>query len=179
MAEPDISQRIAQLRSSFADIEAVLDTSRLDQEIERLSAEASAPDLWDDPDKAQKVTSALSHRQQEKKTIEELTGRLDDLDVLREMVEEDPDSAEELTRELEALEGLIGDLEVKTLLDGEYDEMPAVVTIRAGAGGVDAADFAEMLLRMYLRFAEDHGYTTRVLDTSYADIHIFIFKRKL
>jgi peptide chain release factor 2 len=169
MAEPDISQRIAQLRSSFADIEAVLDTSRLDREIERLSAEASAPDLWDDPDKAQKVTSALSHRQQEKKTIEELTGRLDDLDVLREMVEEDPDSAEELTRELEALEGLIGDLEVKTLLDGEYDEMPAVVTIRAGAGGVDAADFAEMLLRMYLRFAEDHGYSTRVLDTSYAE----------
>ena len=169
MAEPDTSQRVAQLRSSFADIEAVLDTSRLDQEIERLSAEASAPDLWDDPDKAQKVTSALSHRQQEKKTIEELTGRLDDLDVLREMVEEDPDSAEELTRELEALEGLIGDLEVKTLLDGEYDEMPAVVTIRAGAGGVDAADFAEMLLRMYLRFAEDHGYATRVLDTSYAE----------
>ncbi len=169
MAEPDISQRIAQLRSSFADIEAVLDTSRLDAEIERLSADASAPDLWDDPEKAQQVTSALSHRQQEKKTIEELTGRLIDLDVLREMVEEDPDSAEELTRELEALEGLIGDLEVKTLLDGEYDEMPAVVTIRAGAGGVDAADFAEMLLRMYLRFAEDHGYTTRVLDTSYAE----------
>jgi len=169
MAEPDISQRITQLRSSFADIEAVLDTSRLEGEIERLSAEASAPDLWDDPEKAQKVTSALSHRQQEKKTIEELSGRLGDLDVLREMVEEDPDSAEELTRELESLEGLIGDLEVKTLLDGEYDEMPAVVTIRAGAGGVDAADFAEMLLRMYLRFAEDHGYPTRVLDTSYAE----------
>ena len=169
MAEPDISQRIAQLRSSFADIEAVLDTSRLDAEIERLSTEASAPDLWDDPDKAQKVTSALSHRQQEKGTIEELSGRLDDLDVLREMVDEDPGSAEELTGELQALENLVGDLEVKTLLDGEYDEMPAVVTIRAGAGGVDAADFAEMLLRMYLRFAEDHGYTTRVLDTSYAE----------
>ena len=169
MAEPDVTQRITQLRSSFADIETVLDTSRIDDEIERLSAEASAPDLWDDPEKAQKVTSALSHRQQEKKTIEELSGRLEDLDVLREMVEEDPNSADELTRELEALEGLIGDLEVKTLLDGEYDEMPAVVTIRAGAGGVDAADFAEMLLRMYLRFAEDHGYTTRVLDTSYAE----------
>jgi len=169
MAEPDISQRIAQLRSSFADIAAVLDTSRIDKEIARLSDEASAPDLWDDPDQAQKVTSALSHRQQEKKTIEDLSTRLDDLDVLREMVEEDPESAGELSRELEELENLISDLEVKTLLDGEYDEMPAVVTIRAGAGGVDAADFAEMLLRMYLRFAEAHGYPTQVLDTSYAE----------
>jgi len=169
MAELDTPQRIAQLRSSFADIAAVLDTSSLDSEIERLSAEASAPDLWDDPDNAQKVTSALSHRQQEKKTLEDLGGRLDDLDVLREMAEEDSGTAEELTSELAELENVIQDLEVKTLLDGEYDQMPAVVTIRSGAGGVDAADFAEMLLRMYLRFAESHGYATKVLDTSYAE----------
>lgn len=169
MAELDSAQRIQQLRSSFRDIEAVLDTSRLDAEIQRLSTEASEPNLWDDPDNAQKVTSALSHRQQEKATLTELGQRLDDLDVLKEMTDEDPSSVGELDRELDSLEGLIGDLEVKTLLDGEYDQMPAVVTIRAGAGGVDAADFAEMLLRMYLRFAESHGYPTRVLDTSYAE----------
>jgi peptide chain release factor 2 len=60
-------------------------------------------------------------------------------------------------------------MEIRTLLSGEYDEREAVVTIRSGAGGVDAADFAEMLLRMYLRWAERHGYPTTVLDTSYAE----------
>ncbi|HWL03233.1 MAG TPA: peptide chain release factor 2, partial [Microbacteriaceae bacterium] len=60
-------------------------------------------------------------------------------------------------------------LEVQTLLDGEYDALPAVVTIRAGAGGVDASDFAEMLLRMYLRWAERHKYSTIIMDTSYAE----------
>ena len=63
----------------------------------------------------------------------------------------------------------LGDLETRTLLDGEYDERNAVITIRSGAGGVDAADFAEILLRMYLRWAERHGYPTKVMDTSYAE----------
>jgi peptide chain release factor 2 len=81
----------------------------------------------------------------------------------------DDDSATEVHIELSALESIIGTLEVQTLLDGEYDPLPAIVTIRSGAGGVDAADFAEMLLRMYLRWAEQHKYSVRVLDTSYAE----------
>ena len=97
--------------------------------------------------------------------------RLDDLDVLLDMAKEagDDDSATEVLNELLALESVIGTLEVQTLLDGEYDPLPAIVTIRSGAGGVDAADFAEMLLRMYLRWAEQHKYSVRVLDTSYAE----------
>src|SRR5436190_933608 len=71
--------------------------------------------------------------------------------------------------ELKAVQDVIGELEVQTLLNGEFDARPAVVTIRAGAGGVDAADFAEMLLRMYLRWAEQHKYPATVLDTSYAE----------
>ena len=73
------------------------------------------------------------------------------------------------TREVAALRKAIDELEVRTLLSGEYDAREALVTIRAGAGGVDAADFAEMLLRMYLRWAERHGYPTEVYDTSYAE----------
>jgi hypothetical protein len=75
----------------------------------------------------------------------------------------------DLTQEIAALQRAIGDLEVQTLLDGEWDDRPAVITIRAGAGGVDAADFAEMLMRMYLRWAEKHGYSSTVMDTSYAE----------
>ncbi|WP_424448226.1 peptide chain release factor 2 [Microbacterium arborescens] len=171
MLEFDISADIQALRSTFADIQAVVDVEALRAEIARLSEEAGAPDLWDDVEKAQKVTSALSHRQAELKRVTEVERRLDDLDVLVELALEmdDEESADEARKELKQLEEVIGQLEVQTLLDGEYDERSAVVTIRSGAGGDDATDFADMLLRMYLRWAERHKYPVKVMDTSYAE----------
>ena len=171
MIDLDFSERIGAARSTFADIRAVVDVDRLQSEIAALSEQASAPDLWDDTAHAQKVTSDLSHRQTELERIEALQQRLDDLDVLIEMAKEadDEDAAAECAAELTAIEKTLGEMEVRTLLDGEYDARPAVVTIRAGAGGVDAADFADMLLRMYLRWAEQHDYSTTVMDISYAE----------
>lgn len=171
MIELDLSDQIAALRSTFGDIRAVLDVDAITADIARLSEAAGAPNLWDDTENAQKITSALSHRQSELAKITSITSRLDDLEVLVELANEagDEDSAQEARTELAGLQKLMGELEVQTLLDGEFDPNPAVVTIRAGAGGVDAADFAEMLMRMYLRWAEKHKYPTRVLDTSYAE----------
>ncbi|MCS5496661.1 peptide chain release factor 2 [Cnuibacter physcomitrellae] len=171
MLDLDLSDQISQLRATFAAIRSVVDVDSLKAEIARLSDEAGAPDLWDDTEKAQKVTSALSHRQSELARIEGIERRLDDLEVLVELAIEadDADSAEEARTELASLEKVLGDLEVQTLLNGEWDPRPAVMTIRAGAGGVDAADFAEMLMRMYLRYAEKHGIATTVMDTSYAE----------
>ncbi len=171
MLELDLSADIQALRSTFADIQAVVDVDAVRADIARLNEEAGAPDLWDDPAHAQKVTSALSHRQTDLKRITEIEQRLDDLDVLVELAieMEDEDSAEEARKELAELEDLIGQLEVQTLLDGEYDPRSAVVTIRSGAGGDDATDFAEMLLRMYLRWAERHKYPVKLMDTSYAE----------
>lgn len=171
MIDLDFAERIAAARSTFADIRAVIDIDRLESEIRELSEQAGAPDLWDDTAHAQKVTSALSHRQSELKRITELQSKLDDLDVLIDMAREadDADAADEAAAELDAIEKTLSELEVQTLLDGEYDARPAVVTIRAGAGGVDAADFADMLLRMYLRWAEQHDYSTTVMDISYAE----------
>jgi peptide chain release factor 2 len=171
MLELDLSAEIQALRSTFADIKSVVDVEALTAEIARLSEEAGVPDLWDDVDKAQKVTSALSHRQTELKRINEIEQRLDDLEVLIELANEmeDQESADDARVELTKLSAMIGQLEVQTLLDGEYDARPAVITIRAGAGGVDAADFAEMLMRMYLRWAEQHDYKATVMDTSYAE----------
>ncbi|GAA2587149.1 peptide chain release factor 2 [Microbacterium binotii] len=171
MLEFDPSADIQALRSTFSDIKAVVDIDALRAEIDRLSEEAGAPDLWDDVEKAQKVTSALSHRQAELKRVTEVEQRLDDLDVLVELANEmeDEDSAEEARREIAELEDVVGQLEVQTLLDGEYDSRSAVVTIRSGAGGDDATDFAEMLMRMYLRWAERHKYPVKVMDTSYAE----------
>jgi peptide chain release factor 2 len=171
MLELDLSSDIQALRSTFADIQAVVDVEALQSEIARLSEEAGAPDLWDDVEKAQKVTSALSHRQSELKRLVEIERRLDDLDVLVELAVEmeDEESADEARKEVAQLQDVIGQLEVQTLLDGEYDERSAVVTIRSGAGGDDATDFAEMLMRMYLRWAERHKYPVKVMDTSFAE----------
>jgi peptide chain release factor 2 len=172
MIEIDLSQAIAELRSTFSDIRSVVNVDALTAEIASLSEQAGVPDLWDDTERAQKVTSALSHRQTELARIDSIQRRLDDLEVLVEMAndgEGDEETAAEAKSELESLQKSLGELEVQTLLNGEYDPRPAVITIRAGAGGVDAADFAEMLLRMYLRWAEHHKYPVQVMDTSYAE----------
>ncbi|WP_210479170.1 peptide chain release factor 2 [Naasia sp. SYSU D00948] len=175
MAELDFSAQIADLRSTFSDIQAVLDVDAIRARVATLSEQAGAPDLWDDTARAQKVTSELSHAQSQLAKLTEIQRRLDDLEVLVELANGEPDdeiaaeTGEEAQAELAALQSMLGELEVQTLLNGEYDARPAVVTIRAGAGGVDAADFAEMLLRMYLRWAEQHKYPVQVMDTSYAE----------
>ncbi len=155
----------------MSSIEAVVDLDALRGEIKRLNEEAAAPDLWDDQAKAQKVTSRLSYVQGELNRVESLRRRLDDIEVLAELAEaeNDADTRAEVEAELPRIAAAISELEVRTLLSGEYDSREALVTIRSEAGGVDAADFAEMLMRMYLRYAERHGYPTEIYDTSYAE----------
>ena len=174
MASFDFSAEIKELRAIFASIAAVSDIEGIERAIEELSEQAAAPDLWDDVEHAQKVTSALSYKQSELNRLRSLSSRIDDVEVMVELAEaEDEETAAELLadaeRECGEIRAKLEELEVLVLLSGEYDQREAVVTIRSGAGGVDAADFAEMLLRMYLRWAEKNGYPTKVLDTSYAE----------
>ncbi len=171
MAAIDIQAEIAGLERSLASIEAVVDPDRKRAEIADLSEQVAAPDLWDNPDNAQQVTSRLSRLNSELDRVTSLRSRLDDLGVLLELAEEEADAGalEEARRELNSLRDDIDVLEVRTLLSGEYDERDAVVTVRSEAGGVDAADFAEMLVRMYLRWAERNGYSAEVYDISYAE----------
>ena len=174
MASFDFSAEIKDLRSIYASIVAVSDLEGIKCALEDLSQQASAPELWDDPKHAQRETSALSKKQAELNRLTSLASRIDDVEVMVELAQtEDESSAEDLLAEAEAeckeLRKKLDELEVLVLLSGEYDQREAVVTIRSGAGGVDAADFAEMLLRMYLRWAEKNGYPTKVLDTSYAE----------
>jgi peptide chain release factor 2 len=159
------------LDATLTSVEAVLDLPSLRAELEDLNIRAAAPDLWDDAEKAQQVTSRLSYVQNEIARVESLRRRVDDLGVLIQLAEDedDADAREEAAAEVQALQKAVSELEVRTLLSGEYDSRDALVTIRSEAGGVDAADFAEMLLRMYLRWAERQGYKTEVYDTSYAE----------
>ena len=171
MAAPDLAERIKQLDATLTSIEQVLDVGAMRAEIAELAELVTAPDLWDDQARAQRVTGRLSVLQADLERITELRSRVDDVQVLLELAGEENDAASfsEVAVEVERLTKNIEALEVRTLLSGEYDEREALVTIRSGAGGVDAADWAEMLMRMYLRWAERHKYPTEVYDTSYAE----------
>ncbi|WP_030719957.1 peptide chain release factor 2 [Streptomyces sp. NRRL F-2580] len=171
MAVVDVSEELKSLSSTMGSIEAVLDLDKLRADIAVLEEQAAAPSLWDDPDAAQKITSKLSHLQAEVRKTESLRGRIDDLAVLFELAQEmeDADTLAEAEAELVAVRKALDEMEVRTLLSGEYAEREALVNIRAEAGGVDASDFAERLQRMYLRWAERHGYSTEIYETSYAE----------
>src|SRR5262249_27913527 len=171
VAAADLAEQLKELDATLHNIEIVLDLDRMRRERADLEVQASAPNLWDDPAAGQKITSRLSNVQSEITKVERLRSRLDDATVLLELAEGESDAAAlaEVESEVAALRVAIEELEVRTLLSGEYDAREALVTIRSGAGGVDAADFAEMLMRMYLRWAERRGYPTEVYDTSYAE----------
>ena len=170
----DVPAELKELSTTLASIESVVDLAALHREAADLEQQASAPDLWNDADNAQRVTSRLSYVQGEIRRVADLRRRLDDAQTLWDLAAEDTgadgiSAVAEVETELGTLRRSIDELEVRTLLSGEYDAREALVTIRAEAGGVDAADFAEMLMRMYLRWAERHGYPVDVLDTSYAE----------
>lgn len=167
----EIAEELAAVDATMRSVEAVLDLAGKRSEIAALEEQAAAPDLWNDQEHAQQVTSRLSFLQGEVRRAEGLRRRLDDLPVLLELAEAegDADALAEAERELVDLQRAVGELEVRTLLSGEYDERQALITIRAEAGGVDAADWAEMLLRMYTRYCERHGWPYEVYDTSYAE----------
>ncbi len=175
--QPDVTQALDHLDSTLTSIEKVLDLDELDDRVRELEAQAADPSLWDDPDHAQQVTSQLSHVQSRLKKVRGLRSRLDDLPVMYEMADEaavadaaEGAEAKELAdAELADLRADIESLEVTTMLSGEYDDREAVVNIRSAAGGVDVADWAEMLMRMYTRWAEKNGHKVEVYDISYAE----------
>jgi peptide chain release factor 2 len=171
VTDADYAEQLKELDATLRNIEAVLDLPKMRAERDELETAASEPSLWDDPARAQQITSKLSHVQAEIGKVERLRGRLDDAGVLLELAQAEGDASSlgEVGTEIAELRTAIDEMEVRTLLSGEYDAREALVTLRSGAGGVDAADFAEMLLRMYLRWAERHGYGTDVYDTSYAE----------
>jgi peptide chain release factor 2 len=167
----DVPAELKELNATLTGIESVVDLAALRRELGELEQQAAAPDLWNDTENAQRVTSRLSFVQGELRRVEDLRRRLDDAQVLWDLAEEadDAGSRAEVEGELTALRVAVDELEVRTLLSGQYDAREALVTIRSEAGGVDAADFAEMLMRMYTRWAERHNYAVDVLDTSYAE----------
>jgi peptide chain release factor 2 len=165
------AEELKRLDATLGSVEAFVDLDAKRVELEKLREQASVPDLWTDPDAARDVTSRLSNVESEIERVESLRRRLDDVTVLLDLAQSEDDAGvlTEVTGEIAALDKAIGELEVRTLMSGEYDAREALVVISAGAGGVDAADWARMLLEMYTRWGARHGYPVEVYDTAWAE----------
>jgi peptide chain release factor 2 len=167
----DYPSEIAEITGTLATIEAVLDPEGMRKEADELRDRSADPALWEDQENAQAVTRRLSYLDAELSRLETLHSRLGDLAVMFELAESENDepTLQEALTELSAIRSQIDQLEIRTLLSGEYDSREALISITAQAGGADAADWAEGLQRIYLRWAERHGHPTEVYDTSYAE----------
>ena len=178
MAATDPADEISELSSKLDTIEAVVDPDAMKTEVVDLREQAADPALWEDQARAQAVTRRLSYVEGELTRLENLRQRLDDTRVLFELADDEHDQStrdstrDEAASDLAVLRKEIDQLEVRTLLNGEYDSREALITINSQAGGADAEDFAGNLQRMYLRWAERHKYPAEVYDVSYGEAGI-------
>jgi peptide chain release factor 2 len=125
-----------------------------------------SPGFWDDQERAAKTSAAHARTKKRLETFRSLESDVTDLDELVELAADDPEIAAELGSQLDSLERRLADLEEARLFSGRYDSGDAVVTVRSGAGGTDSQDWAEMLLRMYLRWAERRGFEVEMKEAS-------------
>lgn len=142
------------------------DLPALKEELERLNKEIEWPGFWDDIDNAQATMKKKKNMESTVDGYEDLVSAIDDIEMMMELAEEenDEDTARDLVEEFGRITEEVEELRLKTLLDGKYDKNSAIVSVHAGTGGVDAMDWASMLLRMYLRWCEKKGYSTTLVD---------------
>jgi peptide chain release factor 2 len=160
----DLTDELKGLRARLDEAAGYLKVDELRARRPQLEAEASRPDLWDDPDKARRVTSELAAVNDDLVAFEALGGRLGDAETLYELARDEGDDAAlaEVEQSLAAIDADLRRVELQSMFSGEHDKRDALVTIQAGEGGVDAQDWAEMLLRMITRWAERRGFDVEV-----------------
>ncbi len=147
------------------------DAGRLENRFDELEQESGNPTFWDDPQRAEKLLKEKSAIETELNTCASVLENVDEAAVLFELASEaeDEDTRLEGIEKLLAAQLTLDEAELKCLLGGEHDRANAILSINSGEGGTDASDWAEMLLRMYLRWAESRGYKTEILDIQQAD----------
>jgi peptide chain release factor 2 len=148
---------------------AIFDAARAADELGRIEDRVGAPDFWKDQAAAQKLLQRRRRLEEDRDLSDSLARRMDDLAVLAEWAEAGEPVAEDLGRALDELAAQVDAGETKKMLGGEHDRKNAIVTVHPGAGGTESQDWAEMLLRMYLRWAERHGFKREVMDIQPGD----------
>ncbi|MGI8580170.1 MAG: peptide chain release factor 2 [Solirubrobacteraceae bacterium] len=159
-------QRLATIRDQLKLLADYLDPPGLAERVEALEAQMGAPGFWDDQDRAAKTSSEHSRAQRKLETYRGLEADVEDLAPLAEMADDDPEMASEFEEQIASAEVRLAALEEQRLFSGRYDAGDALVTVNAGAGGTDAQDWAEMVLRMEMRWAEQRGFGTELLEAS-------------
>ncbi|MGB6471184.1 MAG: peptide chain release factor 2 [Candidatus Acidiferrales bacterium] len=168
----DIRQRYTELQKRIELVGAIFDAGDPRDQLTALEQKTNAPDFWQDQKKAQAVLQQRKQIEDRLSAQKALDTRTSDIDTYFNLAQEASDDAQreallaDLSKELEAADKFLSELETKTLLAGESDRLNAILTVKSGAGGTESQDWTEMLLRMYLRWAEDKGFRATVLDST-------------
>ena len=167
----ELEQLLEDLKKRFEDIKQTLDVEKLGEELRKLDEEMSASDFWNDQKRAKEVLQRRKYIEETLKGFRDIESSLEGVEeMLEETDETDMENLALLEEELKSIKDKIGKLEIKTYLSGEMDAKNAFLTIQAGAGGTEACDWAQMLMRMYTRWAEKKGYTVEVVDITPDDV---------
>ena len=158
--------RLAGNDQEIKDLKDAIGYDKLKREIEELEQKSAAPGFWDDVDQSQKIVAYTGKLKNKIETYDGVLASYDDISVLIDMADEEGDLSyvEEITALIDNLEKTVASLRLQTLLIGEYDRNNAILTFHSGAGGTEAMDWVSMLVRMYTRWAEHHGFAVKVLD---------------
>src|SRR4051812_16260750 len=166
MADLSPQQRLGSLREQFTTLAGSVDADALAARAAELEQAMGAPGFWDDQEQAAKVSAEHARVTRRLNEFRGLESEVEDLDGLVELAAEDESIADELDGQLTAMEQRLQELELERLFSGRYDAGDALVTVNAGAGGTDAQDWAEMVLRMEMRWAEQRGFAVELLEAS-------------
>jgi len=157
-------------RREYQGYGSIFDLPGAEKELARIEEELKAPDLWDDPKRAQALMESAQKCRAPIDLLKDLDARMGDIEAYLELLsEEDPGMQKEFEAELQQLKERLSACEMETLLSGEFDNDNAILSVHAGAGGTDSQDWAEMLMRMYLRWAQNHGMKTEAVDISWGE----------
>ena len=168
----DLKERIKNLEKKFKTVKEIINPSSLEERLKDIDLEMGKPDFWNDTNRAKKISTERNSIAEKLEKLKNIKNRIKDVReflVLLE-IEYDEKAEKEVLKEVDELEKIINDLEIKSLLSEEYDTKDAILTLQAGSGGVEACDWTEMLLRMYLRWAEKKGFKVEILDYQPDDV---------
>jgi peptide chain release factor 2 len=161
-----VPQRLAAIRRQLALLDDYVDPKSLEARVGELEQEMGEPGFWDNQEKAAKISAEHARANRKLEMYTRLSSDVDDLEPLAEMAQEDPELRDELAEQIASAEQRLAQLEEERLFSGRYDAGDALVTVNAGAGGTDAQDWAEMVLRMEMRWAEKRGFDVELLEAS-------------
>ena len=162
----ELKRELEEQEAALQDLGQALGLEKLREEVEMLEHKSAEPGFWDNMEQAQKITQRMAALKGKDEAYQKLQSRAGDCMALIEMGDEAEDLSlvDEAKEEIESIKNEIASMKLSTLLTGEYDKNNAILTFHAGSGGTEAQDWAEMLYRMYNKWAQAHGMTVEVLD---------------